>query len=219
MAGTIYALLDPAGEPRYVGQTIKRLEQRKSAHKHRALNPRESDERSHALCWMRSVEFFTIIPLETDVPNEMLDEREAAWITIGLAEGWELTNFERTPKAHRGYKRNHFSGRRIFTDEQVMEIRRRWAAYEPLSSLAAAFGCTPQCISYIGLGTSYPQLPVIPREMLHGRIPAPCSVEQCGRLVGHTGGQGMCKRHYTRWRRETGRDRQRPPKGKTYRLF
>jgi hypothetical protein len=58
--------------------------------------------------------------------------------------------------------------RRKLTDDQVLDLRRRWAAWESLTRLAADFGLSQSTVSYIASGRSYAHLPTTSRKSSEG---------------------------------------------------
>lgn len=67
-------------------------------------------------------------------------------------------------EARREHGRRGAEATRKLTDDQVMELRRRWAEWEPIRSLAHAFGISKGSVSYIANGRTYTHLPMVKRE-------------------------------------------------------
>ncbi len=91
--GIIYGLVDPSsGEIRYVGQTMRRIEERVSQH----LAAAKAGKLAYSARWIRKLLARGLEPevliLEEAAPGNELDDAEIRWILRGKERGWKLTN-------------------------------------------------------------------------------------------------------------------------------
>lgn len=99
----IYALLDDDGCIRYVGYTLRTIEQRLDAHM-RWLRRTESTR--HLAQWLRSLGHRPSIVLIEEITEDQVDERERYWIKYFRDNGCDLVNGTAGGKGTLGHKQS-----------------------------------------------------------------------------------------------------------------
>lgn len=139
VAATVYALSDPDGTPRYVGQTT-RLVDRLARHWANRLHPEKLGNRRYAE-WITSLDEKPVVTVLEVVSHEERLNAEARWIQQFLSQGHDLVNIH-----HRsgslpvvGEKRGRTSWMRY---TMVINIPMTRAMREEIDVIARARGVT-----------------------------------------------------------------------------
>jgi hypothetical protein len=92
--GTIYALLEPDGTPRYIGKTVQNPGSRYGEHIREATRRFRT---SPVHYWLRRLVRFDLRPglliLESGIPIHRLNQRERRWIRSYTQAGYGLLNY------------------------------------------------------------------------------------------------------------------------------